>query len=161
MNFEDEKYIISTDGRIYIKSKNRFAKPTIFTHGYYMVGFHGKVQLLHRIVAKKLIPNPNNYPFVNHKNGVKTDNRVENLEWCTSSQNQYHAYNTGLKVGAQTGRSGNKHHLSRPIISIQDTAIIEHESGNLCAKYFNASAGNIQTAIKKGYNYKGHKLYYL
>jgi len=52
---------------------------------------------LHRIIANAFIPNPKNKPFVNHINGVKSDNRIENLEWVTASENTIHAYSIGLK----------------------------------------------------------------
>jgi hypothetical protein len=61
----------------------------------------------HRLVAISFIDNPNNYPEVNHLDGDKTNNRVSNLEWCTSSQNKSHSHRTGLQVS----KRGIEHHF--------------------------------------------------
>lgn len=66
----------------------------------------------HRVIAKCFIPNPNNLPCINHKNGIKNDNRVENLEWCTHSDNTLHAYRTGLEKKV-LGEDHHGHKLNR------------------------------------------------
>ena len=64
---------------------------------------------VHRLVAMAFIPNPNNYPQVNHMNGIKKDNHVSNLEWITNKDNQIHAINNGLTKP----NVGEKHHNSK------------------------------------------------
>ena len=54
---------------------------------------------LHRLVAKAFIPNPNNYPFINHIDGNRSNCSIKNLEWCTHQMNVQHGYDTGLNKG--------------------------------------------------------------
>lgn len=61
-------------------------------------GVHSVIRL-HRVVAQAFLDNPDNLPQINHKDGNKTNNAVSNLEWCTASYNQLHAYKTGLNHG--------------------------------------------------------------
>lgn len=82
---------------------------------------------VHRLVAEAFIPNPNNKPFVNHINGIKTDNHVENLEWVTSSENNYHAYKIGLKVGCKKL----KHHNLKKVIDTK-TGVIYNSMIEAC-----------------------------
>lgn len=91
-----EGYQVSNLGRV--KSLKRGRVLTLRKHhkGYMQVHLrvNGKdiMPKVHRLVAKAFIENPHDLPQINHINGDKTDNRVENLEWCTNSQNQKHCY---------------------------------------------------------------------
>lgn len=78
-------------------NKEKILKPTKYKNGYLNVILKGKHFLVHRIVALTFLENKNNLPIVNHINGIKTDNRVENLEWCTYSHNEKEAYKIGIK----------------------------------------------------------------
>lgn len=78
----------------------RILKLYVNHNGYYVTnltlnGKH-KPYLLHRIMAKAFIPNRENKPCINHKDGIKTNNELCNLEWCTRAENNAHAWKTGL-----------------------------------------------------------------
>ena len=80
--------------------KEKIRKQIISKTGYYtcMLTKNGNLKLfkVHRIVAEAFIPNPNNYPIINHIDGNKLNNNVDNLEWCSYSHNEKEAYKLGL-----------------------------------------------------------------
>jgi DNA-binding NarL/FixJ family response regulator len=72
-----------------------------------------KMLLVHRLVALTYIPNPSSLPFINHINGDTTDNRVENLEWCSPQGNAIHAYGNGwIKIPSQKGEANSQAKLT-------------------------------------------------
>ena len=81
--------------------KENTIKPELTKQGYISIKLYknntGKHFQVHRLIADAFIPNSENKNCINHINGIKTDNRLENLEWMTYSENNKHAYDTGLK----------------------------------------------------------------
>jgi len=88
--------------------------------GYMGVGFkiNGKRSLhrVHRLIAEVYIPNPLNKPHINHINGIKNDNRIENLEWCTAKENIHHAIRTGLFSKPPKGESNKSAKLTDAVV---------------------------------------------
>jgi hypothetical protein len=94
-------YQVSNQGNLLIIKKSRLAKPLLVKNGYLLVDLYkGGIKKrisLHRLVLLTFIKNTQNKSQVNHINGIKTYNRIENLEWCTASENQIHSLKTGLR----------------------------------------------------------------
>ena len=130
----------------------RILRPQITQNGYYQVSLkiHGKVQRfkIHRLVAMAFIPNPRNLPQINHRNEIKTDNRVENLEWCTPQYNV--CYGTGLERRAK--KRGKR-------VECVETGIVYYSCGN-AAQMMNLDFSHISKCCRgllpqhKGFHFK-------
>lgn len=92
-------YQISNTGKVKNIIRNSILKPGIGTTGYYLVilckNKVKKTSKVHRLVAKAFIENPDNLPFVNHKDSNRLNNHISNLEWCDNSGNMQHCFNKG------------------------------------------------------------------
>lgn len=107
-----------------VKNKNgyriingKILKAKLDNHGYLKIGLtknnKQKFYFIHKLVALTFLPNPNNYPIINHIDGNPLNNYVENLEWCTYSHNIKHAYDNGLKKGIGVEHKGIKNPKSK------------------------------------------------
>lgn len=114
-----EKFV--NKGKCHRGWKEHYAKQAVDGCGYLRTNLskNGKPKTVkvHRMVAETFIPNPNNLPQVNHKDGNKQNNCVDNLEWCTNSENIKHAYQMGLKRADASNNPAHK-------LSIEDVEYI-------------------------------------
>lgn len=116
--------------------------------GYYVVDLRKnnkrKMAKVHRLVAQEFIPNPENKEQINHKDGVKTNNILSNLEWSTPSDNLKHAYDNKLLIPHLLGQYGIKHPRHKKVKQIKETKVIKIFDGiTEAARQTNLSQGNI------------------
>lgn len=93
-----DDYDITRNGEIINKHTGRLVKPQKNGKGYFRVAIGKKLCFVHRLVAQKYVPNPDNKPQVNHKDGNKLNNCADNLEWVSNQQNRDHAIKNGLHI---------------------------------------------------------------
>lgn len=145
-----DNYSVSDMGRVRNDKKNIILK-NVKILGYVTVnlcknGVSKKLKV-HRLVAEAFLPNPNNYPIINHKNEIKDDNRVENLEWCT------------IKYNTNYGSVPRKIALSKMKPVMIDN--IRFESVTAAAKHMRWSRTSIYNRLLNNiYEYQGHSICY-
>lgn len=128
------KGYLNKDGYKYITGNNKNKRSTLF---------------IHRLVAEAFIPNPENKPCINHIDGNKTNNNVENLEWCTYSENMKHAVKTKLHLNCTF--KGELHNTSKHSNLDIENIRKEYKQGNISmralAKKYSTSSGYISDVI--------------
>lgn len=151
-NEEETDYFVSSDGRIFkeitpSKNGNGYAMVTIYKNGI------GYTKSVHRIVAKAFLQKVKGKEYINHINGDKMDNRLENLEWCTPHENTEHYH--------KTLRNGKLMYNQKACLQIIDGEVIaEYKSLNEASRRTGVSVSNIycccigKTTTAGGYQWK-------
>lgn len=158
-------YAVTEDGRVWCTRKGGFwLKPSRMKSCIWYLSaslwknkkYHAIK--IHRLVAKAFIPNSENKPEVNHKNGVKDDNRVENLEWVTRKENRRHAFKNGLIPPVPRGEENAASKYSNELIKeIREAYLIKKDKPKKChlisyrklAKKYGMSKTNIESIITR------------
>jgi len=134
----NKKYFVSNLGRFKNSSGKIMSNYKIYHNGYVRIFMHKKTFLLHRLVALTFIENPENKEQVNHIDGNKINNYVNNLEWCTNKENQIHKFKNGL---------GNNYTRKIGQYDLNNNFIKEFSSIVLAAKEVNVSTSSIRGVL--------------
>ena len=133
-------YEVSNTGIVREVKTKRIKRQTRSNKGYSLICLNGKQYLVHRLVATTFIPNPNNYPQVNHKDENKVNNSIDNLEWCTNEYNE---------------RYGTK--IERVAVQLSKGRVIQYDDNGNVIKIWNskeavARAGmeTVKTSFRRG-----------
>ncbi len=119
-------------------NETKILKQCLNINGYYVLNLTNKSKRVHRLVAENFLDNYNNYKCVNHIDGNKKNNQINNLEWCTSSHNNYEAYRLGLKQGAMKNKRGKDYPMKVNLIGMyKDDILLEtfYGTGEIKRKY--------------------------
>jgi hypothetical protein len=124
---------------------------TRFRNGYLgiVLGSGSKSHLVHRLVAQAFIANPLELPEVNHKDGIRSNNVVGNLEWVSSTGNKLHSYR-------ELGRK--QHEWTIPVALVGGSERLEFPSELAAAKHLGVDAGSIRSALKRDHCCRGWRV---
>jgi DNA-binding transcriptional regulator YiaG len=141
-------YIITEQGEIYNKKTGRKLKSQPNGKGYLRVSIGGKLKFVHRLVAEQYLPNPESKPQINHKDGNKLNNCVDNLEWVSNLENRQHAVKNLLHLCGEA--------CPHAKLTKKDVEFIRNNTqmtAREIAAMFNVSASNVKT-IRQGKTWK-------
>lgn len=163
-------YAVSNYGRVLMKRLNHYIGGKPSKNGYIYVSLLGKDRryhqlLVHRLVAQAFIPNPDNKPCIDHINGDRTDNRVENLRWCTPKENHnydlavenHRMANTENGMKSKLVVNGIRYRQRVRLKTIQGDIVGEFDSLRAAAKYLGCAYQQVWFVCHgKARTVKGH-----
>lgn len=145
-------YMVSSYGNVKSIKNNKILKNHVTDQGYCIVSLYdnpkkGKHFKVHRLVAFSFIENKLNKRTINHKDGNKLNNCVDNLEWCTHSENHKHAYSKLNRKAASLGRKGSKAFRSIPVLQYdkEGNFIKMFDSQKIASQELNISFNHISS----------------
>jgi hypothetical protein len=150
-----EGYSVNEHGDVFSTKFNkvRKLKQANLGDGYLQINIsnNNKVKAIavHRLVAETFIPNPQKKIDVNHKNGIKSDNRVENLEWNTRKENMKHAFSIGLLNPSNGKDNGNSKLIEQQVLEIRELYKIKKYNQRELGEIFGVHQYTISLIVNK------------